>query len=170
MKHEKVPFFYIGRDVKVQRGCLIDKWCAVSGQFDQPALVDFKAGLERILFLRGEEIEMLHAAGLFKDAVPDIGRILRLFLKQFFQIGVLDDEAARQSFVRVDIGRDWLDTRAGAAADDRNRCGRGNRHLAGETLHNAHFFGIRTCTAFVGEHHGCYVDLRADMLEEFHVP
>ena len=94
MQHEKVPFFHIGGNIEVQRRCLIDIRRAVSGELNQPTLVNFKAGFERVLFLSCEEIEMLHAAALFKDAVPDIGRILRLFLKQFFQIRVLDDEAA----------------------------------------------------------------------------
>ena len=113
---------------------------------------------------------MLNRTALFQYAVPDIGRILRLFLQQFFEIGVLDDEAARQGLVRVNIGRNWLNTRAGAAADDRNRCSWRNRHLAGEAFHHAHFFGVGASTTFVGEHHRCLIHLRADMFEELHVP
>ena len=72
--------------------------------------------------------------------------------------------------MRVDIGRDRLNTCARAAADDRNRRSRRNRHFAGEALHHAHFLGIGAGTAFVGEHHRCLIDLCADMLEELHIP
>ena len=65
---------------------------------------------------------MLHRTALFEDAVPDVGRILRLFGEQLFEIGIFDDEAARQRLVRIDVRRDRLDARAGAAAAEHALC------------------------------------------------
>src|SRR3546814_6211066 len=69
---------------------------SVRGQFEQPALVNLEAGLERVLFLRRQEVEMLDRPPLFQNRVPDIGAVLALFLQQLFQMRVLHHEAARQ--------------------------------------------------------------------------
>ena len=72
-----------------------------------------------------------------------------------------------KSLVGVDVGRDRLDARAGAAGDDRDRRGRGDRHLAAEALHHAHVRGVGAGAPFLGEHQRRLVDLGADMLEDF---
>ena len=113
---------------------------------------------------------MLHAAALFEDRVPHIGGILALLAQKFFEIGVLDDEAARQRLVRVDIGRDRFDTGARAAADDADRRGRCDRHLAAETFHRAHFFRIGAGPAFMREDQRGFFGLAADMFEHLEVP
>ena len=108
VEHEQIPFFHISRDEQVQRLRLIDIGGAVGREFEQPALVDFEAGLERVLFFLAQEVEMLDAAAMFEDRVPDIIAVLRLLDQQLFEIGILDREAARQRLVRIDIGRDRL--------------------------------------------------------------
>jgi hypothetical protein len=76
VQHDQVPLLDIGRDEQVQRLRLIDIGRAVRREFEQPALVDLEAGLERVLFLLAQEIEVLDRAAAFEDRVPDIGRIL----------------------------------------------------------------------------------------------
>ena len=112
---------------------------------------------------------MLDAAALFQNRVPDIVAVLRLVDEQRFEMRVADREAARQRLVRVDVRRDRLDARAGAAADDRNRRGRRDRHLAAETLHHPLIGGVGAGAAFLGEQHRRLIDLRADMLEDAQV-
>ena len=90
MQHQQIPFFHVGGDIQVQRCRLVDIRRAVGGQFNQPALIDFEAGFERVFFLGREEIEMLNAATLFKDAVPHIIAILALFDQQFLKMRIAD--------------------------------------------------------------------------------
>ncbi len=52
----------------------------------------------------------------------------------------------------------------------RDRRGRRDRHLAGETLHHAHVGGVGAGPALLGEHHRGLVDLGADVLEDLEVP
>ncbi len=113
-----------------------------------------------------EEVEVLDRAALLEDRVPHAGRLSFDFsLEQLLEIRVLDREAARQRLVGVDVGRDRLDAGAGAAADDRDRRGRRDRHLAAEALHHAHVGGVGAGPALLREHHRRLVDLRADVLE-----
>ena len=83
---------------------------------------------------------------------------------------IADGKAARQRFVRVDIGRDGLNTGAGAAADDRDRGSRGNGCFAAKALHHAALFGIRAGAAFRGEQHRRFVHLGGNVLEHLEVP
>ncbi len=78
MEVHQVPLLDIGGDVEVEALRLIDERGAIGREFEQPALVDFKAGLEHVLFLRAEEIEVLDRAAVFEDRIPHIGRILAL--------------------------------------------------------------------------------------------
>src|SRR5882672_8121820 len=77
MEHQQVPFVDVGRDEQVQRLGLIDIGRAVGRQLEQPALVDLEAGLEHVLFLGREEIEMLDGAAALEDRRPDAVAILR---------------------------------------------------------------------------------------------
>jgi hypothetical protein len=106
VEHEEVPFVDVGRDEQVQRLGLVDIGGAIAGEFEQPALVDLKAGLERVLFFLAEEVEMLDRAATLQDRVPDRVAVLGLGDQQLFQIRVLDREGARQRLVGVDVGRD----------------------------------------------------------------
>src|SRR3546814_13102064 len=63
---------------------------------------------------------MLDRAALLQDGVPRLLAVLGLGDQQLFQIGVADDEAARQRLVRIDVGGDRLDAGGSAAADDRS--------------------------------------------------
>src|SRR3546814_14790649 len=66
---------------------------------------------------------------LFRS-VPDAVAVLRLVDEQAFEVRILDHEAARQRLVGVDVRWDRLDACAGAAADDADRRGRRDPHLA----------------------------------------
>ena len=55
--------------------------------------------------------------------------------QELLQVRVAHHEGARQRLVLVDVGRDRLDAGRGAAADDRDRRRRRDRHLVGEALH-----------------------------------
>src|SRR3546814_11192713 len=71
--------------------------------------------------------------------------------EQSLEMRVADREAARQRLVGIDIRRDRLDARAGAAADDADRRGRRDRHLAAEALHHALIVGISSDERRVGK-------------------
>ena len=113
---------------------------------------------------------MLDAAAPLEDRIPDIGRVLALLVENLLEIGVLDDERARQRLVRVDVGRDRFDAGAGPAADDADRRGRRNRHLAAETFHRAGFGSVGARPAFLRQHQRGFFRLGADMLEHLEVP
>jgi hypothetical protein len=57
VQHEQIPFLDIRRDEQVERLRLIDIGRAVRREFEQPALVDLEAGLERVLLFLAQEIE-----------------------------------------------------------------------------------------------------------------
>ena len=170
MQHHQIPLVDIGGDKKVQALRLIDERRAVGGEIEQPALVDLEAGLEHALFLRAEEIEVLHAAALFQDRIPHRVGILALPVQQGFEIGVLDREIARQGLVGVDIGRDRFDAGAGAAADDADRSGGRNRHLAGKAFHRPGFRRIRAGAAFLRQQQAGFIGAGRDVLEHLQVP
>ena len=113
---------------------------------------------------------MLDRPAMFEDRAPHRFAVLRFLDQQLFEIGVLDREAARQRLVRVDVRRDRLDARRGAAADDADRRGRRDRHLAAEPLHDADVGGIGAGAALDGELHRGFVHLRVDVLEDAQVP
>ena len=72
MEHHQVPLVDVGGDEEVQGLRLVDEGRAVGGKLDQPALVDLEAGLEHVLFFLGQEVEVLDAAALLEDRVPDL--------------------------------------------------------------------------------------------------
>ena len=113
---------------------------------------------------------MLDAATLFQNRVPDIVRILGLLVEQLFQIRVLDRPRPRQRLVRVDVGRDRLDAGARPAADDRDRRGGCDRHLAREALHHAHLGRVGAGAALDRQRHRRFVGLTADVFEHAQVP
>ncbi len=170
VQHVQVPLVHVTRHEQVQRLGLTDFRRAVGGQFDQPALVQFEGGLEHALLVFGQEVEVLDRAFVFEDRVPDGVGVLALFFEQALQIGVLDRERARQGLVGVDIGRDRLDTCRGAAADDRDRRGRRDRHLVRETLHHAAIGRVRAGALFFGQQFGSLVGFAAQVFEQAHVP
>src|SRR3546814_20700207 len=94
-RHQQIPFLDIGGDEEVEGLRLVDEWGAVARQFQYPALVDLETGLEDVLFLLGQELEMLARAALLQDGVPRLLPVLGLGHPQLFQIGVEGDEAAR---------------------------------------------------------------------------
>ena len=103
MQHHQVPLVDIGGNIEVQALRLVDIGRAIGGEFEQPALVDFEAGLVDAAFSSGaQEVEMLDRAAVFEDRIPDIGGILALRRQQFFQIGIFYAEAARQGLMRID--------------------------------------------------------------------
>ncbi len=69
----------------------------------------------------------------------------------------------------IDVGWDRLDTGAGAAADDADRRGRRDRHLAAEALHHAHVGSIGAGPAFLRQHQTGFVCLGCDPLEHLEV-
>src|SRR5205085_2243650 len=71
VEHQQVPFVDVGRDEQVQRGGLVDIGRAVGGELDPPSLVVLEAGLEDILLLLGQEVEMLDRAAPLEDGRPD---------------------------------------------------------------------------------------------------
>src|SRR3546814_14246686 len=85
-------------------------------------------GLEDVLFLLGQELEMLDRAALLQDGVPRLLAVLGLGDQQLFQIGVADDEAARQRLVRIDVGGDRPDAGGSAHAYDRDSIRTRTRH------------------------------------------
>src|SRR3546814_7071711 len=86
-------------------------------------------GLEDVLFLLGQELEMLDRAALLQDGVPRLLAVLGLGDQQLFPLGVADDEAARLRLVRIDVGGDRLDAGGSDAADeDRTRHHLNSRH------------------------------------------
>ena len=109
-------------------------------------------------------------AAVFEDRVPYRVAVLGFGDEQFFEIGVLDDEAARQRLVGIDVGGDGFDAGAGAAGDDRDARSGSNRHLARKALHDAHVGGIGAGAAFGRQIHRRLIDLGADVLEHFQVP
>src|SRR3546814_10262096 len=58
-------------------------------------------GLEDVLFLLGQELEMLDRAALLQDGVPRLLAVLCLGAQQLFQIGVADAEAADRKSTRL---------------------------------------------------------------------
>jgi hypothetical protein len=92
VQHDQIPFLDIRRDEQIERLRLIDIGRAVRREFQQPALVDLEAGLERVLLFLAQEIEVLDGAAAFEDRVPDILAVLRLLDQQLFEIGVLDEK------------------------------------------------------------------------------
>src|SRR3546814_10204836 len=115
-EQQKIPFLDIGGDEEVEGLRLVDEWGAVARQFQYPALVDLETGLEDVLFLLGQELEMLDRAALLQDGVTRLLAVLGLGDQQLFQLGVADDEAARQRLVRLNVGGDRLDAGGSAAA------------------------------------------------------
>ena len=113
---------------------------------------------------------MLDRAAMLEDRIPHRVRILRLRDQDLFQIGVLDRERSRQRLVGIDVRRDRLDTGAGAAADDADRRGRCDRHLAAEALHHADIGRVGAGATLDRQRHRRLVHLRADMLEHAQVP
>ena len=113
---------------------------------------------------------MLDRAAHLEDRIPHIGRILRLRRQELLQIFVLDDEAARQRLVGVDIGRDRLDTGRCATANDADRRGWRDGHLAGKALHHAHVGRIGAGAAFLGQHDRGIVGAGRDVLEHLEIP
>src|SRR3546814_13108172 len=63
VEHQEVPLVDVGGDEEIERGRLVDEGRAIGGELEEPALVDLEAGLEGVLFLRGQEIEMLDQIG-----------------------------------------------------------------------------------------------------------
>src|SRR3546814_15147850 len=88
VEHEQVPFLDIGGDEEVQARRLVDIGGAVGGEFEQPALVDLEAGLVAVLLVLGQEVEVLDAAALFEDRVPDDVAVLRLVAEQAFEVRI----------------------------------------------------------------------------------
>src|SRR5690606_24645582 len=165
VQHHQVPLVDSGREEQVEALRLVDVRRAVGGEFGQPALVDLEAGLVDRLLLGREEVEVLDRAAALEDRVPDVGRILALRSEQLLEVRVLDHKRARQRLVRVDVGRDRLDARRRAAADDADRRGRRDRHLAAETLHHALLGRVGAGAALFREDHRGLVGLLVDVLE-----
>src|SRR3546814_136603 len=113
---------------------------------------------------------MLDRAALLQDGVPRLLAVLGLGDQQLFQIGVADDEAARQRLVRIDVGGDRLDAGGSAAADDRDRRRRRNRHLAREAFHHAHVGRVGARAALLRKHHRGFVHLSVAVLDDLQVP
>ena len=72
--------------------------------------------------------------------------------------------------MRVDVGRDRLDTCRRAAANDRDRSRRRDRELVREARHHACIFSIRASAALLCEFHGRSIGAAADVTEEAVVP
>src|SRR3546814_6528964 len=77
-EQQKIPILDIGGDEEVEGLRLVDEWGAVARQFQYPALVDLETGLEDVLFLLGQELEMLDRAALLQDGVPRLLAVLGL--------------------------------------------------------------------------------------------
>jgi len=166
----QVPLVDVGGQEDVQRLRLTDVFRTVAGMVDQPALVDFECGLEDVLFLVRQEVQMLDRAFIDGDGGPGVVVIFTLFRQQLGQMPVAHGKGSAQRFVGKAVGRDRLDPRRGAAADDRNGGRRRDRHLVGEPLHDAEFRRIGTGTALFGQLLGGFVGFRTDMLEHARVP
>ena len=151
MQHVQVPLVDIPRQEDVDRLGLADVGCAVSGQLHHPALVEFEGGLVDVLLVLAQDIEVLDRTLVLEDGVPDRRDVLAAGLEQALEVGIADCEGTRQGLVRVDVGRDGLDARAGPAADDRDRCGRGNGQLVREALHDTALGGVRAGPALCGQ-------------------
>src|SRR3546814_21168540 len=70
VEHQEVPLVDVGGDEEIERGRLVDEGRAIGGELEEPALVDLEAGLEGVLFLRGQEIELLDRAALLPARGP----------------------------------------------------------------------------------------------------
>src|SRR3546814_16560887 len=103
-EQQKIPILDIGGDEEVEGLRLVDDWGAVARQFQYPALVDLETGLEDVLFLLGQELEMLDRAALSQDGVPRLLAALALCEQPHFLIGVEDDQDARQRIAGTHIG------------------------------------------------------------------
>ena len=114
----QVALVYVRRQEEVHGLCLIDHRSTVARMFDDPALVEFEGGLEDILFLVAQEIEMLDGTARGDDGGPGIVVIAALLLKKLRQVTVADIEGARQRLVREGVRRDGLDARRRTAGDD----------------------------------------------------
>ena len=82
---------HIRRQEHVERLGLADMFRPVAGQFDQPALVQFKGSLEDLLLPLIEAVEVLDASGVGRDAGPEglpFGGVTDLRGQQAFQFRV----------------------------------------------------------------------------------
>src|SRR5690606_11764550 len=82
----------IGRDVEVETLALIHVFLADSSLLDDLQLADLFEGLEYLLFMLGESIEMLYTAVMEHDATPGFLCIHAFFHQQFFEVFVLADK------------------------------------------------------------------------------
>ena len=132
----------VGGEEDVQALRLADEGGAVGGVFDQPALVDLEGGLEHVLFVGGQAVEMLDRPLIRDDRRPGVGVVAATLGQQLAQIFVPHRERPGQGFMRVGVGGVRFDPRRRAAGDDRDAGGRRDRHLVGEPLHHAVIGGI----------------------------
>ena len=166
----KLALMHVGAQEEVQGLGLANQRRPIGRQFDQPALVELEGGLEQVLFVLGEEVQVLHRAFAEGDRRPDRLGVLTLLLEQLAQVAVLHVERARQGLVGIGVGRDRFDARRGAAADDRDRGGRRDRHLVGEALGEAEFLGVGTGPPFLCQLLRCRISFGAYVFENFIVP
>ena len=113
---------------------------------------------------------MLDRTFVLQDGAPHRLGVDALFVEQALQIGVLDRERARQGLVGVDVGRDRFDAGRRAAADDRDRGGRGDRQLVAEPLHHAALLGVQARALLLGQPAAGLIGLATQVLEQAHVP
>ena len=102
---------HVRRQEDVQRLRLTNVGRPVPGMLNEPALINFKRGLEHVFFLLREEVQMLNRSFVGKDRRPCIIIIMATFLKDFCQVIILNREGSRKRFMRIGIGRGWFNPR-----------------------------------------------------------
>ena len=166
----QVALVHVRWQEDVERLRLTDVGRTVGGQLYEPALVQLKGGLEAVLLVLGQEVEMLDGAFVDGDGAPSLLIVPAFFLQQVLEVLVTHGEGAGERLVRVGIGRYRLDAGRGPAADDGDGGRWRNRHLVGEALHDAELLGIGAGAALFGQRLAGGVGLLADLLEDLHVP
>ena len=104
------------------------------------------------------------------DRGPDVVGVPTLLGQQGLQVLVAHAERARQGLVGEGVGDVGLDTRRGAAADDRDRGGRRDRQLVGKPLVEPVIGRVRARPALGGERPRRRVGMAPDMAEYVAVP
>ena len=92
MQHVEVPLVDVGGQEDVQRLRLADIRRAVARQFDNPALIELKGGLEDALFMLVEAFQMLNRPLVLKDRGPDFLGIGALGVEQTLKLWVFHGE------------------------------------------------------------------------------
>src|SRR5258708_4305008 len=162
MQHVQIPFIDIRGQIEIERLALADEGRAVCGKIDDPALIDFERGAEYGLLTIAENIQMLDRPFMLDNGLPDFRRVGAFVAQQFGEMRIAHHERAGKRLVIVDVGRNGLDTGAGAAAYDTDGGGRRDGDLVTEPRLHADLQRVGTWPAFLSKAHGSRVGLAAD--------